>query len=56
MTTAHSTDALFRALIATAVDGIIVIDVKGTSGRIWASPNQAGGVDFRFRLPLTHLE
>ena len=30
MTTAQPTDALFRALIATAVDGIIVIDVKGT--------------------------
>ena len=30
MTAARPTDALFRALIATAVDGIIVIDVKGT--------------------------
>lgn len=30
MTTAAHTDALFRTLIATAVDGIIVIDVKGS--------------------------
>ena len=30
MTTGQPADALFRALIATAVDGIIVIDVHGT--------------------------
>ena len=30
MMTAQATDALFRTLIATAVDGIIVINVKGT--------------------------
>ena len=30
MTTATPMDALFRTLIATAADGIIVIDVRGT--------------------------
>jgi two-component system sensor kinase FixL len=30
--------------------------VEAHNGRIWASPNQAGGVDFCFRLPVTHLE
>jgi two-component system sensor kinase FixL len=30
MTTAEHTDALFRTLIATAADGIIVIDIKGS--------------------------
>jgi two-component system sensor kinase FixL len=30
MTTATQTDALFRTLISTAADGIIVIDMKGT--------------------------
>jgi two-component system, LuxR family, sensor kinase FixL len=30
MTATADTDALFRTLIATAVDGIIVIDIKGT--------------------------
>jgi two-component system sensor kinase FixL len=30
MTSSPSTDALFRTLIGIAVDGIIVIDVKGT--------------------------
>ena len=30
--------------------------IEAHSGRIWATPNQDGGVEFRFQLPLTPLE
>ena len=30
--------------------------IEAHNGRIWATPNQDGGVEFRFRLPVTPLE
>jgi two-component system sensor kinase FixL len=30
--------------------------VEAHNGRIWATAKQSGGVEFRFRLPATHLE
>jgi two-component system sensor kinase FixL len=30
--------------------------VEAHNGRIWATPNPGGGVEFRFRLPAAHLE
>jgi two-component system sensor kinase FixL len=30
--------------------------IEAHNGRIWATPNEAGGVEFRFRLPVTHLD
>jgi two-component system sensor kinase FixL len=30
--------------------------IEAHNGRIWAIPNQDGGVEFRFRLPLTALD
>jgi hypothetical protein len=30
--------------------------VEAHNGRLWATPNKDGGVEFRFRLPVAELE
>jgi len=30
--------------------------VEAHNGRLWATPNKGGGVEFRFRLPVAELE
>jgi len=56
------TARLFQPFVTTKEKGmgiglsICQSIVEAHNGRIWASPNQAGGVDFCFRLPVTRLE